>query len=156
MRKEVGWQWYHSIVLALSWSRGNFQTKWYRPHSVRGIKLLRDPFFYYLQTIIVFQYRLSFGQRHTFHIIHLIDTTVLYFLPDIWDDGKDRLTMINLFKKSYNSVRYLECRQRKIAMFEFTTWHASFTDFFIKLRSHTYIWKQNWFQMTKTSFAEQF
>jgi hypothetical protein len=29
-----------------------------------------------------------------------------------------------------------------IAMFEFTTWHASFTDFFIKLRRYTAIWNQ--------------
>jgi hypothetical protein len=28
------------------------------------------------------------------------------------------------------------------AIFEFTTWHASFTDFFIKLRRYTDIWKQ--------------
>ncbi len=27
-------------------------------------------------------------------------------------------------------------------MFECTTWHASFTDFFIKLRRYTAIWKQ--------------
>ncbi len=32
--------------------------------------------------------------------------------------------------------------KKPIAMFEFTTWHASFTDFFIKLRSYTAIWKQ--------------
>jgi hypothetical protein len=29
-----------------------------------------------------------------------------------------------------------------IAMFEFTTWHASFTDFFIQLRRNTAVWKQ--------------
>jgi hypothetical protein len=27
-------------------------------------------------------------------------------------------------------------------MFEFTTWHASFTDFFVHLRRNTAIWKQ--------------
>jgi hypothetical protein len=27
-------------------------------------------------------------------------------------------------------------------MFEFTTWHASFTDFFRQLRQNTVIWKQ--------------
>jgi hypothetical protein len=27
-------------------------------------------------------------------------------------------------------------------MFEFTTWHASFADFFSKLRRYTVIWKQ--------------
>jgi hypothetical protein len=27
-------------------------------------------------------------------------------------------------------------------MFEFTTWHASFKDFFIQLRRNTVIWKQ--------------
>jgi hypothetical protein len=55
MRKEAGRQWYHLIGLALSCSRGNFQTNWCRPHPVRGIKLLREPCFYYLQTIIVSQ-----------------------------------------------------------------------------------------------------
>ncbi len=54
--KEAGWQWYHSIGLALSCSRRNFQTNWCRPHPVRGLKLLREPCFYYLQTIIVSQY----------------------------------------------------------------------------------------------------
>ncbi len=43
----------HSIGLALSCTRGNFQTNWCRPHPVRGIKLLREPCIYYLQTIIV-------------------------------------------------------------------------------------------------------
>jgi hypothetical protein len=53
MRKETGWQWYHSIGLALSCNRGNFQTNWCRPHPVRGIKLLREPCFYYLQTKLI-------------------------------------------------------------------------------------------------------
>ncbi len=73
---------------------------------MRGLKLLRKPCFFYLQTIIAFQYRYSVGQRHTFHIIHVIETTVLHILPDIWDDGKNRLTIINLFKLSDNSLRY--------------------------------------------------
>jgi hypothetical protein len=29
-----------------------------------------------------------------------------------------------------------------IVVFEITTWHASFTDFFIKFRRYTAIWKQ--------------
>jgi hypothetical protein len=29
-----------------------------------------------------------------------------------------------------------------IVVFEITTWHASFTDFFLKLRRYTAIWKQ--------------
>ncbi len=36
----------------------------------------------------------------------------MYILPDIWDEGKNQLTIINLFKKRDNSERYLECRQR--------------------------------------------
>jgi hypothetical protein len=31
-------------------------------------------------------------------------------------------------------------------MFEFATWHASFTDFFIQLRRYTVIWKQLLFE----------
>ncbi len=42
--------------------------------------------------------RYSVGLRHPFHIIHLIETTVLYVLPDIWKDGKNRLSIINIFK----------------------------------------------------------
>jgi hypothetical protein len=57
MRKEGGWQWYHSIGLALSYSRCNFQTNRCKPHPVRGIKQLSEPYFYYLQTIIVTQCR---------------------------------------------------------------------------------------------------
>ncbi len=105
---------------------------------MRGLKLLREPFSYYLQTIIVKQYRHSVGQRHTFHIIHLIETTALYILPDIWDDGKNRLTIINLF--TWRDI--WSVGKEPIVMFEFTTWHASFTDFFIKLRRYTDIGKQ--------------
>jgi hypothetical protein len=57
MRKEGGWQWYHSIGLALSYSRCDFQTNRCKPHPVRGIKQLSEPYFYYLQTIIVSQRR---------------------------------------------------------------------------------------------------
>ncbi len=67
MRKEAGWQWYHSTGLALSWSRGNFHTNWCRPHTVRGLKLLHEPCFYYLQAIIVFQYRQCRAATHFSH-----------------------------------------------------------------------------------------
>jgi hypothetical protein len=44
-----------------------------------------------------------------------------------------------------------------IAMFEFTTWHASFPDFFISLRHYTVIGKQLFLsKVTETGFAEQF
>jgi hypothetical protein len=39
MRKEAGWQWYHSICLALSCSRGNFQTNLCWPHPVTEQKV---------------------------------------------------------------------------------------------------------------------
>ncbi len=57
MRKEGGWQWYHSISLGLSYSRCDFQTNRCKPHPVRGIKQLSEPYFYYLQTIIGSQHR---------------------------------------------------------------------------------------------------
>ncbi len=84
--------------LPLSCSRGNFHTNCCRPHPVRGIKLLREPCFCRLQTIIVSQERYSVGLRHTLYIIHLIETTVLHILPVVWKDGKDRHSIINLFK----------------------------------------------------------
>ncbi len=40
----------------------------------------------------------SVGLRHTFHIIHLTETTVLSILLDIWEYGKNRNLIINLFK----------------------------------------------------------
>ncbi len=103
---------FHSVGLYLSYSLWNFQTNQFRPQPVRGQKLLREPCFYYLQTIIVFQYRHSVGLRHTFHIIHLLETMVLYILSDIWDNGKNRPSTIKLFKKRDNSLRYLELRQK--------------------------------------------
>ncbi len=59
MRKEGGWQRSHSIGLALSYSRCDFQTNRCKPHPVRGIKQLSEPCFYYLQTIIVSQSRMK-------------------------------------------------------------------------------------------------
>jgi hypothetical protein len=59
MRKEGGWQWYHSIGLDLSYSRCDFQTNRCKSHPVRGIKQLSEPYFYYLQTIIVSQRRMK-------------------------------------------------------------------------------------------------
>jgi hypothetical protein len=59
MRKEAGLLWYHSIGLALSCSRAEIFTQIActncMPHPVRGLKLLREPCFCYLQTIIVSQ-----------------------------------------------------------------------------------------------------
>jgi len=52
-KKKVGWQWYHTIDLALSYSRWNFETNLFSPHPLRGLKILSEPCFYYLQTIIV-------------------------------------------------------------------------------------------------------
>ncbi len=52
LKKTRCWQWHHSIGLALSCARGNFQTYWCRLRPVRGLKLLCQPCFYHLQTII--------------------------------------------------------------------------------------------------------
>ncbi len=142
MRKELVWKWYHSIGLPLIYYRWDFQTNQCRPHPARGLKLLREPCFYYLQTIIVSKYRHSVGLRHSFHIKHLIATTVLYILPDIWDDGNDRLAIINLLNNGKNPTDIRNVSKEPTAMFEFTTRHASFVDFFIKLRHNTVIGKQ--------------
>jgi hypothetical protein len=80
MRKEGGWELYHSIGFPLSYSRGNFQKNLCRPHPVRGIKPLSEPCFYYLQTILDSQYRYCVWLLHTFHIVNLIETSVLYIL----------------------------------------------------------------------------
>ncbi len=51
--------------------------------SVRGLQLLSELCFCHLKSIIVCKQPHSVGLRHTFHIIHLIETTVLSILPDI-------------------------------------------------------------------------
>jgi hypothetical protein len=48
-----------------------YLSQWCGPHPVRGLKLLHEPYFYYLQSINVFQHPHSVWQRHTFNIKHL-------------------------------------------------------------------------------------
>ncbi len=62
------------------------------------------------------------GLRHIIHIIHLIETTVLYILPDIWEDGKNGNFIITI----PSDISYLK----------------EPTDFFIKLRRYTAIGNQ--------------
>ncbi len=69
---------YHSIGLPFSHSRWDCQTNRCRPHPVRGLKLLSEPCFCHLKSMIVSQYRHSVGLRHTFHIVRFIETTLLY------------------------------------------------------------------------------
>ncbi len=142
MRKEVGWKWYHSIGLPLSYSRWDFQTNRYRPHPLRGLKRLSETCFCHLKSIIVCKWRHSVGLRHTFHIVHLIQTTLLTSSP-IFEK-----TVIIGFPSSIFSNNAIVASdiwsvgKEPTAMFEFTTWHASFPDFFTSLRSFTDIGKQ--------------
>ncbi len=53
MRKEVDWKWYHSVGLAVSFSSCDFQTNQCRPYPVKSLKLLSEPCFCYLKSIIV-------------------------------------------------------------------------------------------------------
>ncbi len=117
--------------MPLSYARRNFKINWCRPHPVRGLKLLREPFFYHLQTIIVFQYRHSVGLRHPFHIIHLFETTVLYILPAIFEKTVRIGSPSKIFSTNATVPSDIwSVGKEQIAMFEFTTWQASFTDFF--------------------------
>ncbi len=72
MRKEVGWQRYHSKGLPISYPRWNFQTNLFSPppHPVRGLKLLSEFWFYYLQTITVSQHRVKNCWRYLNKNIH--------------------------------------------------------------------------------------
>ncbi len=94
---------------------------------------------YYLLTIIVFQYRHCVGLRHTFHIINLIETSVLYILPDICETT----VRIGSTSKIFSNNATIPCDiwsvgKEPIAMYEFTlAWHASFPDFLISLRHYT-------------------
>jgi hypothetical protein len=69
--------------VGLSYYRGNFQKNLCRPHPVRVIKPLSEPCFYYLQIIIGSQLRYCVWLRHTFDIVNLIETSVLYILSDV-------------------------------------------------------------------------
>ncbi len=63
--------------------------------------------------------------RHIVHIIHLIETAVLYILSDVWDDGKNQLTIINLFKYATISINIWSVGEESIVMFQFTTCDAT-------------------------------
>ncbi len=134
------------------------------PHPARGLKCSANPVsIIFLPPIIVSQYRHIVGLRRTFHIIHLFETRVADPDPD-WiriqsgqwirsGFGSRRAKMTlksrkNLVKFMFWSVGWpsdiwsVDKEPNTIAIFEFTTWHASFTYFFIKLRHYTAIGKQ--------------
>ncbi len=86
-------------MIGTSFGCWDFQTNQSRPHPVRGLKLLREPSFCYLRTIIVFQYRLSVGLRHSFHIIPLTETHSLN--QDLSNDTTVKpllYSLVNTFK----------------------------------------------------------
>ena len=60
-----------------------FSNKSVQAPLVRGVELLSEACFCHLKSIIASKYRHIVGLRHTFNIIHLIEITVLYILPDI-------------------------------------------------------------------------
>ncbi len=95
---------YHSISLALSFLRG--------PHPVRGLKLLGEPCFCHLKSIIVFKHGINIGLRHSSHIIHFTKTTVLQIFAANRETSKNRLSIKNLFKQRDNHQQYFEYRQR--------------------------------------------
>jgi hypothetical protein len=68
-------------VISTDRSRREFHQNLFRPHPVRGLKLLSDPCFYYLNTIIVSKHSINLELRHSSHIIHLTETTELYVYP---------------------------------------------------------------------------
>ncbi len=122
-----------------------FSNKFVQAPSCERPKTARRTLFLSFANYNCFQISYSVGLRNPFHSIHLIKTTVLYILPDIWD-SKNRSSIINLFQiKLQFFAIFWSVGKEPIAMFEFTTWHASFTDFFIKLLRYTAIWKQLFF-----------
>jgi hypothetical protein len=80
---------------------------------------------------------------------------LLSILPDISEDGKNRNFIINLFKYAAIPSDIWSVGTEPISTFEFM-WHASFTDFFIKLRRYNAIGKQLLISNEKKGFAEQF
>jgi hypothetical protein len=94
MRKEGGWQWYHSISLALSYSRCDFQTNRGKYQPVRAIKQLSEPYFYYLQTIIVSQRR----KKNCWRYLNFAD----FF--GSWGEGGATLACGVLYRKLFLSL----------------------------------------------------
>ncbi len=73
-------------------------------------------------------------------------TTVLYILSDIWEEGKNRLTIIHITYIFSNNATIpsdiWSVGKEPIVMFQFTGYFHN--------------WNNYWFQMTETRFAEQF
>ncbi len=130
MRKEVGWKWENSIGLSLSYSRWDFQTNQCRPHPLRGIKLLSEPCFYYLKSMIVSQYRYSFGglekiretcmprgefkHRYCSSLPKLqISLAAIALFEKIYD-GKRFLPSSQITGRMYNSVVSIKCMMLKV------------------------------------------
>ncbi len=63
-------------------------------------------------------------------------------ITDIWEVGKDRLSMRNLSNSANSPCDIWSVGKEPTAMFEFSTWHASFVDFFKRLRHYTVIGNQ--------------
>jgi hypothetical protein len=78
--------------------------KWVQAPSCRRPKTTQRALLCHLHSKIVCKYRHrhGVGLRNTFHIIHLIETSVLYILPDIWEDGKNQS---ELHHKSFQMTR---------------------------------------------------
>ncbi len=138
MRKEVVWKWYHSIGLPLSYSRWDFQTNQCRPHPERDLKLLREPCFFYLQTIIVSQYGSgivsgcdtvftsnTYLQQRYCTSSPIFETTVTICAPSLIFSNNAKIPIV-------------ACK---------------FTDFFIKLRHYTAIGKQLLFAKNRSRVA---
>jgi hypothetical protein len=61
------------------------------------LKLLSAGRFCYLNKIIVSKHGINGGLRHSYHIIHyLTETSVFYILTDNREGGKNGLSVINL------------------------------------------------------------
>ena len=77
--------------------------------------------------------------------MHLIETTA--FFRDIWEDSSETyLDNATILSDVWNVSK------SSIVMSEFTTWHASFTDFFIKLRRYTITRKRLLFAKKRNRF----
>ncbi len=138
MTKEVSWKWNQSIGLALKYLRREVRQNMLLPHPLRGLKLLSEPCFCYENAIIVCKHGINIGLRHSFHIICTLFWNSGVVTHTRRENGKNWLFILNLlsFLATNPSTKKFK------VLFEWSTWLASFPDFFINHPHFAVNWKQ--------------
>ncbi len=100
MRKDGDLLWYCSTDLASSCSRLRFSNKSLQAPSSEWPKTTPRTLFlsFEINNCFPITAECRAATQHKAHVIPLTETLVLYIFADNKDDGKNRLSIINLFK----------------------------------------------------------